>query len=233
MLDARVNFGGATRSAMSNAGQSTNQSQPSATAACDVVACHDCDLLHRIPALRPGASASCSRCGALLRQLHANALDRALAFASASLVLYVLANVYVFMVFKVQGRVEVNHMISGVIRLYERGMPSLSLAILLTSIVIPGIKIALNLYILVPLRLGRTPRHLAAAYRWMKAFGPWGMLDVYMLGVLVAVVNLTAIASIELGIASYCFVALMLASSAVSAQMPHELIVSHMERRAT
>jgi paraquat-inducible protein A len=194
-----------------------------------LVACHDCDLIHRKHDLAEGERAHCSRCGALLTYRPVNGLDRSLAFTYASVVLFVLANVYPFMFFKIQGQVEVNRMITGVIDLVGRGMASLAFVILMTSIVVPGVKIALTLYILVPIKMGGVGRHAATAYRWLRAAGPWGMLEVYLMGLLVAVVNLLAIASIELGVASFCFVALMFTTTAASSHLDDELIRRRLE----
>jgi len=187
-------------------------------------ACHDCDLIHHKRRLEEGQRANCSRCGALLEHRPVNGLDRSLAFTYASVVLYLLANIYPFMYFKIQGQVEVNRMITGVVDLVGRGMASLAFVILMTSIVVPGLKILLTLYVLLPLKLGRVGRHAAIAYRALKFAGPWGMLEVYLLGLLVAVVNLTAIASIELGVASFCFVALMFTTTAASSHLDDGLV---------
>ena len=80
--------------------------------------------------------------------------------------------------------------------------------------------------------MGRTPRGLGLAYRVFKSAGPWGMLEVYMLGLLVAIVNLTAIASFSLGVASLCFVALMLVTTAAGSHLDHELIAERLEESA-
>ena len=50
-----------------------------------LVACHDCDLLQKIPPLPPRGAAKCPRCGALLRRQRPNAVERTLALAVAGL----------------------------------------------------------------------------------------------------------------------------------------------------
>ncbi len=183
-----------------------------------LTACHECDLLHRVRPIPEGQSARCSRCGAVLYRHPKNSLDSALAFSMAALVLFVLANVYPFMVFKVGGQATVNRLITGVFALNDRGMPSLAIVILFSSILAPGLKILLMLYILVPLKIGRTPPGVARACRWLQAVGPWGMIEVYMVGVIIGMINLAALGSFSLGTAFYCFVALFFISSAASAR---------------
>lgn len=194
-----------------------------------LVACHDCDLLHRVGDVAEGDAVRCSRCGAVLRRRPKNSLDSALALALASLVLFVLANVYPFMVFKVGGQAEVNKLITGVFRLADRGMASLGILILFCSIVAPGLKIGLMLWVLVPLKLGRTPPGAARATRWLQALGPWGMIEVYMIGVVIGIINLAALGSFALGTAFYCFVVLFFVTSAASVKFDPHLVWERLE----
>jgi paraquat-inducible protein A len=165
----------------------------------------------------------------VLRRRPKNALDASLALAVAALVLFLLANYYPFLVFKVGGRAEVNRLITGVFALNARGMPELAIVILFCSILAPGLKILLMLYILLPLKLGRTAPGIARTCRWLKTLGPWGMIEVYMVGVIIGMINLAALGSFALGTAFYCFVALFFVSSAASARFDPELVWERLE----
>ena len=57
----------------------------------DLIACHECDLLQREPALAPGETARCARCGALLARNPPDSIDRSLALACTAAVLYLIA----------------------------------------------------------------------------------------------------------------------------------------------
>jgi paraquat-inducible protein A len=194
-----------------------------------LIACHDCDLLHHKREIPKGGSARCSRCGSVLYRRPADTVDASLALTVTALVLFLLANFYPFIFFKVAGRIEVNYLITGVFTLNDYGMPPLAGLILLCSILAPGVKIVLMLYVLVPVKLGRTAPGLARALRWLTAIAPWGMIEVYMMGVIVAIVNLLAIASIEFGMAFYCFVALFFVMSAASAKLDPHLVWERLE----
>ena len=198
----------------------------------DLIACHDCDLIHDPGHIAESSTALCSRCGAVLHRRPKDSLNRALALTLASVVLFVLANVYPFMYFKAQGQVEVNTMITGVLRLWQDGMQPLASVVFFASILAPGVKILLMLYLLVPLRFGRVPRFGARAFRAYSTLGPWGMLEVYMVGVLVAIPNLTSLASIVMGTACYVFVALMITTTAASAVMDRRLVWERLEAGA-
>ena len=70
----------------------------------DLIACHECDLLQREPALAPGETARCTRCGALLARNPPDSIDRSLALACTAAVLYVIANLYPLVGLEMQGR---------------------------------------------------------------------------------------------------------------------------------
>jgi paraquat-inducible protein A len=154
-----------------------------------------------------------------------NALDRTL----AALVCFFFANLYPFMTFSLEGRAEENTMMSGVITLAQDGYQPLAALIFAASIGVPLLKILLFLYVLLPVKLGFRQPGLAQSYRFLDALGPWGMLEVYMLGVLVAITKLSGMATILLGVAFYAFVALMLLTTAASSAMDPRLVWDRLE----
>ena len=176
-----------------------------------LIACHDCDLLHDIVPLSDVASAKCVRCGAVLYHEKSNGLDRTLAYTVTGLVLFVFANAYPLMTFRLEGRSQANRLISGVYDLYAQGMWELASLVLLTSILAPLIYLLGMLYVLLPLRLDRRPWMLAPVFRVVQKLRSWAMLEVYTLGILVAFVKLADFGTVEPGIALYSFFLLIFA----------------------
>ena len=189
-----------------------------------LIACHECDLLHRLRPLRPGAAAKCTRCGAVLYQERENSLDRTLALTATGLVLFVLANVFPFMSFELEGRIQHNTLISGVTGLYDSGLWELAVLVFILSILAPLLKILGMLYVLVPMKLGWRIWKLAQAFRILDILHPWGMTEVYMLGVFVAFVKLSDLATVEPGVAAFSFAALMVVSAAATASLDPRII---------
>lgn len=189
-----------------------------------LIACHDCDLLHRIRSLRHGERAKCSRCGALLYRRQRDSIHRTLMFTFTGLILFVLANVFPFMTFKLHGRVQESILISGVKELYEQGLWPLAILVLAMSIVFPLVKIGGWLYVLVPLQFKRRAWKATATFRFVETLHPWAMMDVFLLGVLVAFVKLSDMAILVLGIAVYSFAALIVVMAAAGAALDsHEV----------
>lgn len=192
--------------------------------------CLDCDLLQRGPDLHPGEAARCCRCGSVLYRERANTLDRTLGLTLTALVLWVIANAYPFMTFEFKGQSESNVILSGVVELYSNGAVALSALILFTSIVAPILYIGGLLYVLVPVKFGWRAPGVAACFRVLVELRPWSMLEVYLLGVMVAVIKLNQLASIEPGIALGAFVALILVWSASQASLDPRVVWRALEK---
>ncbi|HYQ92559.1 MAG TPA: paraquat-inducible protein A [Candidatus Competibacteraceae bacterium] len=189
-----------------------------------LVACHDCDLLFRKPRLRTGEKLICSRCGALLYCHKPDSVRHALSFSLAALIMFLLANVYPLLDFKLQGQSQLCDLITGVNQLYRQGYWELAILVFIMSILAPFLKIASLLYVLLPLQFNRRPWQLARALRFVEYLHPWAMIEVYLLGMIVAIVKLKDIATIVTGVGLYSFVALILLMAAAdSALEMHEV----------
>jgi paraquat-inducible protein A len=175
-----------------------------------ILACHECGLIHRMRALPDGASARCRRCGATLYRERSGSLDRVLMLTIAALILFVLAHSFPFMTFKMEGREQISTLLTGDIQLYRDGMWPLALLVFATASLAPLLKLLGNLYVLLSLKLGWRGFGLARVFRYTEIVHPWAMMEVYLLGMIVAYVKLTDFARLELGIAVYSFAALIL-----------------------
>jgi paraquat-inducible protein A len=187
-------------------------------------ACHECDLLQRVPPPPPGGAAQCPRCGAVLYRHKRDSLDRTLAFSSAGLIAFVVANAFPFLSFKMQGQVTETRLFTGVEDLFAQGMWGLALLVLFTTILVPAVQLVLLFYVLLPLKFNRVPWKLAQVFRLLQVLTPWGMMEVFMLGILVSVVKLAGMATIVPGLALWSLGLLILFLAAASSTLDHHLI---------
>lgn len=183
----------------------------------DLVACHECDSLQRVPALLPGQSARCRVCRARLLRNPPGGLDRPIALFTAALILLVLANSFPFLRLEIQGRHDFTTIFGAARALYLAGMGEVGVVVFITSIVAPALLISSSLYALVSVRFRLSLPGSRLALAWISHLEPWGMLDVFMLGVLVAFVKLGSLATMHTGISLYAFIGLIGMSAAASA----------------
>jgi len=195
----------------------------------ELIACHECDLLHGTVELPPGGVARCSRCGGVLYSEKRNSLDRTLALTLAGLVLYVVANVFPFLSFAMQGNVTVTTLATGVEQLYDQESFGVAALVLFTAILAPAIQLILMLYVLVPIRLGRRPPRLAQAFRLLRRVQPWSMMEIFMLGILVSLVKLAAMAEVVPGLALYSFAMLIVVLAGAVASLDPRIVWRRVE----
>jgi paraquat-inducible protein A len=182
-----------------------------------LIACHECDLLQREITLEPGGVARCVRCGAQLYRDRPDGLNRALACTVGALVMFGIANAFPIVGLDVQGVLVETTLLGAVRVLFTDGMWPLAALVLATSFLMPLAEMCTMAYLLLPLTLNRVPSGARTAFRALHAVKPWGMTEVLILGFLVALVKLAAIASVVPGISLFAFGAVMLLISGASA----------------
>jgi paraquat-inducible protein A len=188
------------------------------------MACHDCDTLQQVPALSPGQSARCIGCGHVLLRNPKGGLERPIALYTAALILLVLANAFPFVTMDISGREETTTILGASIGLYRSGMGELAVVVLITSVLGPALLIGSSLYVLLTVRYRLPLPAVRPALAWISHLEPWGMLDVFMLGVLVSFVKLAGMATMHMGPSMYAFIALIFTYAAAAANFVPEFL---------
>jgi paraquat-inducible protein A len=134
-------------------------------------------------------------------------VQRTLALGIASAILYVPANVLPIMITNELGRIQENTIIGGVSYLWELGSYPVALVILVASVLIPIGKLA-SLGVLcwaVTHGRPRSPRERMALYRLTELVGKWSMVDVFVVAVLVALIQIGGVMAVRPGGAALAF----------------------------
>ncbi len=195
-----------------------------APAAEEVIACHECGTVHRLPPMADDTVAKCVTCGARIVIRFVRSIERTLALYLAALILFVVANAFPILTMSIGGQANASTVLDGARALYDDGMWPLALAVALAGTVLPLAKILGMLAILVPLQLGWRPPWIVNVFRWVERLRHWSMMEVYLLGVIVAYVKLQDLATVHLGIAMPAFVGTILLMAAGDARFePHAI----------
>jgi len=190
----------------------------------ELIACPSCYLLLRRAAPEPGEVARCPRCRGTLARGRRRSIDRSLALATGALICLVVALCCPLLHLASEGRSNSSTIVDGAIALAGEGSPALAILVFGASVAVPLLRLSGLIALLVPLRLGHRPAFLPATYRRLEGLAPWAMLEVYLLGLLVAFVKLGDVADVAAGTALYAFVAFIFLATATQASLDPHLV---------
>src|SRR5262249_25530140 len=189
-----------------------------------LVACPDCDLLQRLPELAPGASARCPRCDRELWRRREDSLNRTLALTLAAAVLYVVANVVPMLGLSVVGRQASTTVLGGVRQLWGNGQQVVAVLVLFAAVVAPALQIGFLLLIVLGAQRDPSPRWVGELLRYHPTTRIWSMIEVMLIGVLVALIKIADYATVVPGLALYALGGLVFLLAAMQASFdPREV----------
>jgi paraquat-inducible protein A len=175
-----------------------------------LVSCHACDQL--VPLAPDQHHAHCPRCSSRLHKRKPESLVRTAALLMTAALLYIPANLLPVMTVVYFGAGQPDTILSGVLELAHAGMWPLAALVFFASILVPMLKMVGLSYLLLSVRLGAVHRlrDRTRLFRIIEQVGRWSMIDVFMIGILTALVNLGSIATIVPGRGAVCFAAVVI-----------------------
>src|SRR6266542_4081314 len=189
-----------------------------------LIACPHCDLLQRLPNLEPGASARCPRCDEELWRHREDSLNRTLALTVAAAALYVVANSVPMLGLTAVGRQASTTVFGGALELWNDGREIVAALVLFTVVISPALQIGLMLAIVLGAHRERVPRWVGTLLRHHPTTCTWSMLEVMMIGVLVALIKIADYAKVIPGVALFALAALVFILAAIQANFdPREV----------
>jgi paraquat-inducible protein A len=208
---------------------------PLATLRDDLLACEECDALHRRSSIDgagridaasniapSGRHYECRRCGAALGLARHATFDLPLALAMAGLVMLAIAHLNPILAIDIQGQTRSTTLWEAAWTLYDEGAWFMCGLVLFTTLLNPLIEMGAVCYVLLPLRSHQQAPGFDVVLRAMQAVRPWVMVEVFMLGVLVAFVKLNGLASVIPGPGLWAFGAVMVLATAMASVFDHE-----------
>ena len=193
------------------------------------VACPHCDLINQVPALAAGESAACVRCDATLSRNPPNAINRGIALTFTAIMLYALACLFPFLSFGEAGIVTHTRLFSGIIGLYQEGMYFLAAVVSFTTVVVPVFMMTGLCYLLLPLRINMRLPGAAGVLRWIQRLEPWNMVEIFMIGIIVAGVKLQKMAALQPGEGAWAFLVLIFVMAAIAASLESRVLWERLE----
>lgn len=176
----------------------------------NLIACHECDALFSKPPLARRQVARCPRCGATLyRSISAN-LDGISAMTLAALITFLIAQAFPIVELETNGITSQTTLFGALIALWSEDMQIVAVMVFCSTILFPLTELVALLYVLIPIRAGYVPPAFNRVLRAIQFVRPWGMIEVFMLGVLITIVKMVSLARVIPEAALFAFGALTL-----------------------
>jgi len=173
------------------------------------LSCHTCGQLnsHELS----NDHEDCSRCGGALHFRHPNAINRTWALLITAIILYIPANLLPITITTTLGSAEGDTIMQGVIYFMLHGEWPIGLVIFVASILVPVLKMIALIYLLISVQMGSTRnlKQRTKLYRIVELVGRWSMIDIFVVTIMVALVQLGTLASIQAGEGAIYFCAVV------------------------
>jgi paraquat-inducible protein A len=146
------------------------------------------------------------------------------AFIIAAMLFFIIANVFPIMTLTIVG-VKLETTITGAAYVFmQQGSPELAAIVWLPSVLIPGLIITGLFYVLFSIRFQKNWRYTRPVLVWIGRLLPWGMMDVFFLGIMVSLVKLVGLADVIIDMGFYAFaLVVVLYAAAIASLEPHSL----------
>lgn len=195
-----------------------------------------CTVCHLLSSARPAGGRAdthqCPRCGARLHSRKPNSIARTWALVIAACIFYIPANVLPMTTVTSLGAVQSDTIMSGVIYFVQSGSWPIALVIFVASVFVPLLKLVILAYLLISVQCKsrRLQKDRTRLYIITEAVGRWSMLDIFVVTILVALVNLGALATIQAGPAALHFAAVVVITMFAARSFDPRLIWDAEER---
>lgn len=179
--------------------------------------CLVCDLATTLPPLAEGERAECPRCGHTLHERQHTDSQRQVAWSVAALVMLALSLFFPFLALQAQGSEHAIIVADAALALLEYDYAALALLVIATIVLMPAVYLGLMLFLHAARLAGRRPPGAAFMARLLTSMQPWMMSDVFIVGVLVAMVKILTLADVAFGVAfvAFCLFTLLLLKTIV------------------
>jgi len=192
--------------------------------------CHTCGqtvkLLNR-------THASCPRCGSDVHYRKPDSINRAWALLISAMIMYIPANTKPMMITISLGQETSSTILEGVLYFLHHGDWHLALVIFSASVLVPLFKMMALAYILVTVQRGATTqkKEKTRLYLLAEVMGRWSMVDVFVVALMAALVQLGALTTIEPGSAGIAFAAVVILTMLAAMSLDPKLIWDQTEHK--
>jgi paraquat-inducible protein A len=175
-----------------------------------LIICEHCDCVYEKATLAKHQKTLCTRCGGVLQRYNGLTVEQRLALTFTALMLWIFANFYPVMSISLKGLKNSATLWDSVLALSMGPITFIALVAAIAMIIAPLIQLVLLIWVLgFSLNNQRAPA-FKFCMRWLETLRPWSMLEVCLLGAMVAVIKLAGLLDVLPGIGLFALAILSL-----------------------
>lgn len=172
----------------------------------DFFACPDCDLLINQKQIQAGHSLYCPRCGCLLLKRSAQSIEKTLALSITGILLFFPSLLLPLLKFDAFGFSDSGSLLQSIVQLFAVKYYFVGVLVALFAAIFPLMILSLTFIISLQLHKKISSRWTSCYFRFYLNLNEWAMLEVYLLGILVAIIKMLPIANITYFPGFFCFI---------------------------
>ncbi|MHC8339203.1 paraquat-inducible protein A [Pseudomonas sp. HLT2-19-2] len=175
-----------------------------------LIICEHCDCVYEKVTLAKHQKTLCMRCGGVLQRYNGLSVEQRLALTFTAAVLWVFANFYPVMSISLKGLKNSATLWDSVLALSHGPITFIAMVAAISIIIAPIFQLVLLIWVLSFALVQRRSPVFRFCMRWLEILRPWSMLEVCLLGAMVAVFKLAGLLDVLPGIGLFALAVLSL-----------------------
>lgn len=172
----------------------------------NITACDQCDTLHSLAASERGQRLRCAQCGCVVVNVHEQGAGRLVVASCSALFMLVFASAFPFLSFSSSGASRSITLFDLVEVLIQQDFLVLGILISLALFVFPVVYLVSVVFLVTSFRYAiLKPFFQGYFIRWIVALQPWLMLDVFLIGALVALIKMDSFSEVRFDLSFFAF----------------------------
>jgi paraquat-inducible protein A len=176
----------------------------------DLVICEHCDAVYQRRVLAKGEVASCAACGSVVYQATNLNVRERLALSVTAAIAFLIANICPIITINLHGLESHTTLWQAAMALAQGDAAPIAVPTAAVAVLVPFLQIAILIWVLLYARTGQRAPGFAQAMKLLNILRPWSMIEVCMLGILVAVIKLSSLVQVYPGAGVWATAGLMI-----------------------
>ncbi|MCU7247161.1 paraquat-inducible protein A [Pseudomonas koreensis] len=176
----------------------------------DLIICEHCDCVYEKATLARHQKTLCVRCRGVLQRYNNLTVEQRLALSFTAAMLWLFANFYPVMSISLKGLKNSATLWDSVLALSQGPITFMAMVAAISIIIAPAFQLVLLIWVLGFALTSRRSPAFKLCMRWLEALRPWSMLEVCLLGAMVAVFKLAGMLDVLPGIGLFALAVLSL-----------------------